>query len=393
MNGRASVDEPTQADPGTWSSTVRGVATSPIGLLLLLVLVLVAILGIREVAELVVPVIFGLFLALLAMPAVRSLERRGFRYPIALAGASAVIVAVLVAVAVVIAFSVGELVVRVPAYEDRLLALVDDARALLAQVGVSTDPGSVQAVVTPGALLSIVRPVASAVSDAVIAIFVLAFTMIYALAGAPSLRERAVAAFGEQHPVFEGVERFGVDLRRYLIVRAQLGLFAAVLVLILLIVLGVPLPALWAFLVFAASFIPTVGTIIALVPPTILALLDSGVATAAGVVIGFVLVNVAQDYLLQPRMMGTGLNLSPLVVFLSVIAWAWVLGAAGALLAVPLTVGVVVMLEAHPSTRGVAAMMRNKLEADPGVLEGPTVGAPPPSSGDEGPGSKPGDIR
>ena len=362
---------------------LRGLATSPLGLLVVLVLVLVAVLAVREVAELVVPVIFGLFLALLAMPAVRALERRGFRYPLALAGASAVIVAVLVAVVAVIAFSVGELVVRVPRYEERLVALVDDARALLAQVGVSTDPGAVEAVVTPGALLAIVRPVASAVSDAVLSIFVLAFTMIYALAGAPGLRQRAMAAFGDGHPVFEGVEQFGLDLRRYLIVRAQLGLFAAVLVLILLIVLGVPLPALWAFLVFAASFIPTVGTIIALVPPTILALLDSGVATAAGVVIGFVLVNVAQDYLLQPRMMGTGLNLSPLVVFVSVIAWAWILGAAGALLAVPLTVGMVVVLESHPSTRAVAALMRNKLEPDPGVLEGPTVGAPPSDPRDE----------
>ena len=151
----------------------------------------------------------------------------------------------------------------------------------------------------------------------------------------------------------------------------------------------VPLPALWAFLVFAASFIPTVGTIIALVPPTILALLDSGVPTAAGVVIGFVLVNVAQDYLLQPRMMGTGINLSPLVVFLSVIAWAWILGPAGALLAVPLTVGAVVILEGHPLTRGIAALLRNKLEADPGVLEGPTLGAPPTSTGPQGLGSGP----
>ena len=364
-----------QSDQGGWSSTIRGVAASPVGLLFLLVLVLIATLGLREVAELVVPVIFGSFLALVAMPAVRSLERRGFRYPVALAAASAVIVAALVAVVAVIAFSVGELVVRVPGYEDRLLALVDDARELLAQFGVSTDPESVQAVVTPGALLSIVRPVASAVSDATFSIFVLALTMIYALAGAPGLRERALVAFGERHPVFEGVERFGLDLRRYLVVRAQLGVFAAVLVLILLIVLGVPLPALWAFLVFAASFIPTVGTIIALIPPAILALLDSGVPTAAAVVIGFVLVNLAQDYLLQPRMMGTGLNLSPLVVFVSVIAWAWVFGAAGALLAVPLTVGMVVILESHPSTRSIAALMRNKLEPDPGVLEGPTLGA------------------
>jgi hypothetical protein len=114
-----------------------------------------------------------------------------------------------------------------------------------------------------------------------------------------------------------------------------------------------------------------VGTIVALVPPTILAFLEGSVVTAGLVVVGFGLINVAQDYLLQPRMMGTELNLSPLVVFLSVIAWAWILGASGALLAVPLTVGLVAILDASPSTRGVAALLRNRFDAPPGLIEAP----------------------
>ena len=63
--------------------------------------------------------------------------------------------------------------------------------------------------------------------------------------------------------------RFATDLRRYLVVRAKLGLFAAVLSFVLLFVLGVPLPILWAILVFAASFIPNIGAIIAVIPPAI----------------------------------------------------------------------------------------------------------------------------
>jgi predicted PurR-regulated permease PerM len=128
-----------------------------------------------------------------------------------------------------------------------------------------------------------------------------------------------------------------------------------------------------------------VGTIIALVPPTILALLDGGLVPAALVVVGFGLVNVAQDYLLQPRMMGTELNLSSLVVFLSVIAWAWILGAAGALLAVPLTVALVQLLDAFPSSRGIAALMRNRLDAPPGLVDESDVGADP-GAGDAGAG-------
>jgi predicted PurR-regulated permease PerM len=128
----------------------------------------------------------------------------------------------------------------------------------------------------------------------------------------------------------------------------------------------VPFPALWAFLVFAASFIPNIGTFIAVIPPTIMAFLSGGLVPAAAVIVGYTLINFAQDHFLQPVMMGSELNLSPLVVFISVLTWAWVLGAAGALLAVPLTVGLVAIMEAYPGSRDVAALLRNTIEPPPG---------------------------
>jgi len=207
-----------------------------------------------------------------------------------------------------------------------------------------------------------VRPIASAISSAGAALLIMTFTLIYALAGAASLRARAVAAFGLDHPAMAGVERFGVDLRRYLLVRAQLGLFAAVLTVVLLFILGVPFPLLWGFLVFTASFIPNVGLFIALIPPTILAFLDGGIVPAVLVVAGFTVINLLQDHLLQPIVMGSELNLSPLVVMLSVIGWAWILGAAGALLAVPMTVGMVMLMEAFPGSKGIASLLRNRLD-------------------------------
>jgi predicted PurR-regulated permease PerM len=224
--------------------------------------------------------------------------------------------------------------------------------------------------------MAAVRPIASAVSSAGTALLILAFTLIYALAGAGSMRARAEATFGPDHRLIVGVQRFGADLRRYLIVRAQLGLFAGVLTIILLVVLGVPFAFLWGFLVFAASFIPNIGLFIALIPPLILAFLEGGIVPALLVIGGFVVINLLQDQLLQPIVMGSELNISPLVVMLSVIAWAWILGAAGALLAVPLTVGLVQLMEAYPATRGLAALMRNKAVAGPDAA--PPAGTGPP---------------
>ena len=330
-----------------------------------LVLVLVAVLALREVASLVVPVMFGLFIALTAWPMVGALERHGVRHAFALAGTIVVVLAVGLVAACVAALSVGELAVEIPRYESRLSAALAALRDLLAQLGIGADLGAITAIISPERVFGLVKPVASAVSEAGGAMFVLAFTMIYALAGGTSLRARAVAAFGEQHAVLLGMERFATDLRRYLVVRAKLGLFAAVLSFVLLFVLGVPFPVLWAILVFAASFVPNIGSVIAVIPPTLLAYLDSGLGTAAMVVIGYALINVAQDQFLQPVVMGSELNLSPLVVFIAVVVWVWILGPAGALLAVPVTVGLIMVLEAFPSSRGFAALLRNNVEPQP----------------------------
>ena len=328
--------------------------------LVTLVLVLVTALLLREVSSLVVPVLFGLFLGLATWPLVGVLERRGFRHGLAVTvSLLAILVGLLVTIGV-IALSVGELVVRVPRYQDRLAAEIASLQKLLAQFGIQADPNALPSVISPDQIASLVRPVASAVSGAGVAILVLVVTMVYALVGGASLRERAVIAFGENHALLAGVNRFGNDLRRFFVVRALLGVFAAVLTFILLVIVGVPLPALWSFLVFAASFIPNVGVIIAVIPPAVLALLDSGAGAAIVILVGYTLINFAQDTIMQPVVMGSEVNLSPLVTFVGVVAWTWMLGAAGALLAVPLTVGLVAILEAFPSSHGIATLMRNK---------------------------------
>lgn len=347
---------------------------APVGPLASVALVLVAALALREAASLLVPIVFGLFLALVAWPLVGALERRGARRGVALAGAIGAVLLVVATVTGVLALSVAELVVLVPVYEDRLRDLIGQVRTLLAGFGITADPETLPGILTPGTLASIARSTAAAVSSAAAALFVLTFTLIYALLGAPRLEARARAALGDRHAALEGVERFGADLRRYLVVRAQLGLFAGVLTFVVFLAVGVPLPVLWAFVIFAAAFVPNVGTILGLVPPTILALLDGGPLAGGAVVAGVLLINLAQDYLLQPRMMGTELNLAPLVVFLSIAVWAWLLGPAGALLAVPLTVGLVAILEAHPSSRPIALLLRNEL----GEPAAPVEAAPAP---------------
>jgi AI-2 transport protein TqsA len=382
--GASGAADPDDADRAAAGTAATGPASVPGGISGLrvppgpltavagLVLVLLAAILLREVASLVVPVIFGLFLALLTYPAVPALQRRGIRHGGALAITLIAVLVVILVTAAMIAISVGELVIQVPHYQDSVSREIARITALLAGFGITVDLEAIMSVISPEQIAGLIRPIASAVSSGGVAILVLVLTMVYALAGGSSMGDRALVAFGERHELLGGVEQFGIDLRHYIVVRAKLGLFAAVAILVVLVVLGVPLPLLWAFLVFAASFIPNVGSIIAMVPTLVLAFLDggrldNGLVTAGIVLVAYLVINMIQDQFLQPIVMGAELNLSPLVVFIAVVVWAWILGAAGALLAVPLTVGLLAMMEHYPASRPYAALLRNKVEPPPGA--------------------------
>jgi predicted PurR-regulated permease PerM len=115
---------------------------------------------------------------------------------------------------------------------------------------------------------------------------------------------------------------------------------------------------LWGVLAFLTGYIPNVGFWIAFVPPFLMALLQFGAAKALIVLVGYIVINGVVQSFLQPKMMGTGLNLNTFVVVMSLFFWGWVLGPLGALLAVPLTMIVKdVFLDAYEETRGISELM------------------------------------
>jgi len=130
---------------------------------------------------------------------------------------------------------------------------------------------------------------------------------------------------------------------------------------IFLLILGVDFALLWGLLAFLLGYIPSVGFWFALIPPFILALFEFGITKALIVLVGYILINGSVQNFLQPKMMGSGLNLSPLVVVISLFFWAWVLGPIGALLAVPMTIIVKeIFLEGFDDTRGLAGLMGSR---------------------------------
>ena len=127
-----------------------------------------------------------------------------------------------------------------------------------------------------------------------------------------------------------------------------------------LAILGQDLVLFWAVVAFFFSFVPNVGLLLSMVGPALVALVTGGLADLRyWSSPGYSAINVVVDYVIQPRMMARELNLSPLVVFVSLILWASLLGPIGALFAIPLTLGVQILMFGFDDSRWIATLLSN----------------------------------
>src|SRR6516225_4960523 len=138
-------------------------------------------------------------------------------------------------------------------------------------------------------------------------------------------------------PLARALLYYGQDVQRFIAISAKTGAITALANLTLLIALGVDFPVLWCVLYFFLQFIPTIGFVIAVIPPAILALLAFGWKRALFVVIGLTATQMISDYLLQPILMKKGLHISFLLIMLSLLLWGFLLGPVGSIVGVPLT--------------------------------------------------------
>jgi predicted PurR-regulated permease PerM len=187
----------------------------------------------------------------------------------------------------------------------------------------------------------------------------------YLLAESLHLPAKMQRQFRLGHTQLASMSGYIHHLRRYMLLTAELAALTGIGATILLLILGVDFPILWGVLTFLLSFIPTVGLFLALIPPAILALLEFGPGTALLVVAGYLLIDLVVENVVKPKFLGESLDIAPLVIILSVIVWAAVLGSMGALLAVPLTLAIKeLLLEADEDNQWVAELMSSGVDAE-----------------------------
>lgn len=159
-------------------------------------------------------------------------------------------------------------------------------------------------------------------------------------------------------PIIGRVTSLTEDVRKYITTLTFINLLVGIGDTILLWIMGVPYALLWGLLAWFMGYIPSIGFWIALIPPVLLAYAMYGLQTALIIFLAYVVINGGVQNFVQPKMMGNRLKISPVVVFVSLLIWGYLLGGIGAILAVPLTILVLIIMENFEGTRTIAILMR-----------------------------------
>ncbi len=289
--------------------------------------------GIRMASHVLSIVLLSLLLAYAILPFPLWLVRR-FHVP--KSAALSLTVLLVVAFYCVLTFTLLktglQMSARLPVYELRIQDLHEQIAGFLTRHGIESTDISVKSFLSSGRLMQFMRNILPStielLSDRLLIWFLTLLFLVELLDP-----ERG------NSPIARRLANFGKDTQRFIATTAETGAIIALANLLLLSLLGVDFAVIWCLLYFFLHFIPSIGFMIALVPPTLLALLMLGWKRALLVLGGLFLTEMLGENVLKPTLLKKGLDVGLIEVTLSLVGWGFLLGPAGAVLSVPLTLG------------------------------------------------------
>lgn len=298
------------------------------------------------------PVAFALFLIALIWPLQRWLEGRLPRRVSFFLAVLALLLVVGLFVAAL--WWSGQMVAeRAPQYAHRVQAIQGQVEAWARSHGI--DLGAVRGSAGPG----LARPVLGALSSVSIILLILALAIL-GLHEVPGLRRKVQEAFGGERGgrLVETVESIVSKYQRYLVARTLAAVLQGLSVWLFSLAMGLDFAFVWGVMAFLLNYIPTVGSAVAVIPPTLFSLVQfGGLGRPLAVLLGMILLQILFGNYLDPLIEGRLLALSPMVVLVSVVFFGWVWGVPGALLGVPITIGIVITTDHFQKTRWIARML------------------------------------
>ena len=206
-----------------------------------------------------------------------------------------------------------------------------------------------------------ITPIINNLSSLLGDFFMIILYCIFILLEESTFRKKLPLMFAnnQQYSRIMGVlEEIDVTFGKYISLKTFVSLLTGLLSYVVLLIIGVDSPILWAFIIFLLNYIPSIGSLIGTLFPVVVAILQFGeFLPGLYVLVGVGIIQVVIGNVVEPRIMGNSLNISPLVVIVSLIAWGAIWGIVGMVLSVPIMVMLIIIFAQFPSTKDIAILL------------------------------------
>lgn len=323
--------------------------------ILLLAGVIIIIAGLKASSEIITPFLLALFLSMITAGPLNWMIQVGVPERAATILSVLGLICILIGLGTIIGASLSDFAELADYYEERFKLLMQTLLGRLKEYHLNLPDGAISEVLDPRILLNYTASMLGRLSALLSNSFIILLLMIFMLLEISRFPEKLKFIMDD-----DGIGRFKefqVTLNKYLLIKTGVSLLTGVTVWIGLSIIGVNFALIWGLLAFLLNYIPNVGSLIAAVPPVLLALIDLGLGSALAVAVFFLIIENLYGNFIEPRLLGRSLGLSTLIVFVSLIFWGWVFGPIGMLLSVPLTVVLKIGCEVREETRWLAIIL------------------------------------
>ncbi|MEA3371883.1 MAG: AI-2E family transporter [Campylobacterota bacterium] len=318
--------------------------------------VVIVLAGIKSASEIIVPFLLSLFLAIILLPTYNFFNKKGLPESLSLFLVISIFILLITLVGKLIGSSVHDFNSNIDFYTDQLSIYYHSFVQIASKIGIEISVDELSAMINSKQIMSFASNIMQSIGSMFTNGFVVLLTIIFMLLESKNFKSKIEFASNNTTAISH-MKKITSQIKEYMVLKAIISAFTGLVVWIALVIVGTDYAFLWAVVAFLFNFIPNIGSIIAAVPAVLLTLVQLGALSSVVVAVVYVAINVVIGSVVEPRVMGKGLGLSTLVVFLSLIFWGWLLGIVGMLLSIPLTIMVKIILDDNDKTRWISVLL------------------------------------
>lgn len=257
----------------------------------------------------------------------------------------------------VINISLKDFLINLPIYEEKFRNIILNFVHIIQTYNIEIDKTKIIDSLNFGSFFGITTNIIGSISTFLSKFLLVIIGVAFILAESKSFQTKLKVIFKNNAKKLEHFNLFSYNIQKYFVVKTFTSFLTGFIITLMLYFFDVDYPILWGVIAMLFNFIPVVGSIIASIPAILLAFMNLDLTTTIWVIVLYVIINISISNILEPKLMGRELGLSPLIIFFSLIFWGYILGIVGMFLAVPITMTLKIAFDSNKNTYWLGILM------------------------------------